>query len=220
MRQTADVPQPPRLDALHLDDLPPGDPADLTPHAALESASYDDLAVPALALRDGRLDTVRLARVVADEADLRGTRLADVALEQVSVPVVRAARGEWRDVHVNGRLGSVEAYEAEWRSVHLDGCKLSFVNLRGAELVDVQLTGCVIDELDLLGATVTRLRFTGCRVGQLTVQDATLRDVDLRGVELEVVDGLLGLRGATISEEQLTRLAPLLARQLGLSVEG
>lgn len=223
MRQTAGVPTPPRLDALRpdaLDDAAVGDPDDLAPRADLEATTYADLRLPALVLRDGRLDTVRLRRVAADEADLRGVRLHEVDLDQVSLPVVRAGRGEWRDVRVSGRLGSVEAYESQWRGVHVVGAKLSYLNLRGAELLDVVFTDCVIDELDLMGATVARLAFTGCRVTHLNVQDARLRDVDLRGAELEIVDGLAGLRGATVSDDQLSRLAPLLAAHLGLDVEG
>lgn len=214
------MPQPPRLDPLRLDDLTAGDPDDLTPRADLEATAYGDLRLPALALRDARLDSVRLDRVAADETDLRGARLSEVELDQVSLPVVRAARGEWRDVRVSGRLGSVEAYESQWRGVHFVGCKLSYLNLRGAELVDVAFTDCVVDELDLMGATATRVAFAGCRVTHLTVQDATLREVDLRGADLEVVDGLAGLRGATVSDDQLTRLAPLLASYLGINVEG
>jgi uncharacterized protein YjbI with pentapeptide repeats len=214
------VPKPPRIDPLRLDDLADGDPDDLSPRADLEATAYADLALPALALRDARLDAVRLSQVAADEADLRGVRLSEVDLDQVSLPVVRAARGDWRDVRVSGRLGSVEAYETQWRGVRFVGCKLSYLNLRGAELLDVGFTDCVIDELDLMGATATRIAFTGCRVTHLSVQDATLTDVDLRGADLEVVDGLAGLRGATVSDDQLTRLAPLLAAHLGIMVDG
>ena len=51
----------------------------------------------------------------------------------------------------------MEAYESELRSVHFVGCKLSFVNLRGAELLDVAFTDCVIEELDLGQSKVRRV---------------------------------------------------------------
>jgi uncharacterized protein YjbI with pentapeptide repeats len=103
--------------------------------------------------------------------------------------------------------------------VHLVGCKLSFVNLRGAELVDVDLTDCIVEELDLVNVVARRVRLSGTRVGQLNVQHGELHDVDLRGATFESIDGLLSLRGSTISPEQLTLLAPLLADQVGLTVE-
>ncbi|MEI3846802.1 MULTISPECIES: hypothetical protein [unclassified Microbacterium] len=45
------------------------------------------------------------------------------------------------------------------------------------------------------------------------------RDVDLRGADLGQVVGMAGLRGATISPEQLQLMAPGLADLAGLVVE-
>jgi uncharacterized protein YjbI with pentapeptide repeats len=211
--------QAPQIDPLRLNGLAPGDPAELTRNADVESVLYKDLILPALVLAGAKLDGVHFAGLVADETDLKGARLSEVHLDQANLPVVRAARSQWRDVQVTGRLGSVEAYEAQWRSVHFVGCKLSFVNLRGAELIDVAFTDCIIDELDLGGAAANRVRLSQTRVSHLNVRQAKLRDVDLRGATLEVIEGLTDLRGATISSLQLTLLAPLFADELGLNVE-
>ncbi|WP_028644243.1 pentapeptide repeat-containing protein [Nocardioides sp. URHA0020] len=219
-RSTTPQTKAPVVARLRLGDLSDGDPvADLVRSADLESVRYTDVLVERLELGGARLDGVRLTRVTADEADLKGARLTEVDLDQVSVPVVRAARGQWRDVQVSGRLGSVEAYESQWRSVHFVGCKLSYLNLRGAELLDVLFTDCVIEELDLVGAAATRVALVDTRVASLDVQGARLGDVDLRRATFDAVDGLVGLRGATLSSDQLTRLAPLLAAELGLRIE-
>lgn len=211
----------PMIDSPHLTGLTDGDPdTDLAKSAHLESRRYDDVNRPHLVLSGARLDEVQLRRITADEVDLRNARLRDVALEQVGFPVVRASGGQWRDVEISGRLGSFEAYESEWRSVHFIGCKISYVNLRGAELHDVQFTDCVLEELDLAGAVANRVSFDSTRIGGLDVHGATLRDVDLRGATLESVDGLADLRGATLSPAQLAELAPLLAAHLGLKIEG
>ena len=209
----------PQIEPLRLSGLAAGDPAELVRNADLESVRFTDLILAELVLPGAKLDGVHFAGLVADETDLKGARLSEVHLEQANLPVVRAARSQWRDVQVTGRLGSVEAYEAQWRSVHLVGCKLSFVNLRGAELIDVAFTDCIIDELDVAGAAATRVRLSQTRVSHLNVRQAKLRDVDLRGATLEVIEGLTDLRGATISPLQLTLLAPLLADELGLCVE-
>jgi uncharacterized protein YjbI with pentapeptide repeats len=209
----------PQISPLRLGTLTDGDPADLTMNADLESVRYTDVTTSGLVLSGAKLDGVHFEGLVADETDLKGARLSEVQLDQANLPVVRATRSQWRDVQVTGRLGSLEAYEAQWRSVHFVGCKLSFVNLRGAELVDVAFTDCVIDELDLGGAALSRVRLSGTRVNHLNVRQAKLRDVDLRGATLEVIEGLTDLRGATVSSLQLTLLAPLLADELGLNVE-
>lgn len=211
--------QEPQIDEFPLGPLVDGNVDDLSPDADLESVRYADLTLPRLDLADALIETSQLVDVTADECDLTGARLSEVELERVLLPVVHATRSQWRDVRVRGRLGSIEAYDAQWRSVHFVGCKLSYVNLRGAELVDVAFTDCTIEELDLVNARLRRVAFGGTRVEHLNVQHSTLHDVDLRGARLAAIDGILDLRGSVISHEQLMLLAPLLADSLGLVVE-
>lgn len=209
----------PQIAALDLGQLVDGDPAELRTKAYVEAARFADLVLPHLDLAGAELVAVQFRGVSADETDLRGARLSEVELDQIDLPVVRAARSQWRDVRVTGRIGSLEAYETDLRSVHFVGCKLSFVNLRGAELMDVAFTDCVIEELDLVQAKARRVRFSGTRIGQLDVQHGALHDVDLRGAELQGVTGVAHLRGATFSPHQLDRLAPLLAQEIGIKIE-
>jgi len=216
---TATATKPPQIDPLHLGPLVDGDPADLRGSAQLESVRYADLVLSHLSLPGAEVVAAEFAGLSADEADLKGARLSEVRLDRVDVPVVRAARSRWRDVRVTGRVGSLEAYESELRSVHFVGCKLSFVNLRGAELLDVAFTDCVIEELDLVQSKVRRVRIEGSRIAQLDVQHSELHDFDLRGAELDSISGLTQLRGTTVTPTQLTLLAPLLATELGIRVE-
>jgi uncharacterized protein YjbI with pentapeptide repeats len=209
----------PRIDAWRFVPLAEGDTAELTADADLGSVRYADLTLPRLDLADALVESAQFAGLTADETDLTGARLSEVELERILLPVVHATRSQWRDVHVTGRLGSIEAYDAQWRSVHFVGCKLSYLNLRGAELVDVAFTDCTIEELDLVNGRLRRVAFPGTRVEHLNVQHSELRDVDLRGAQLSAIDGIMDLRGAVISPEQLTLLAPVLADALGLTVE-
>ncbi|MCW2852338.1 MAG: hypothetical protein JWM84_2002 [Nocardioides sp.] len=210
----------PHLDAVQHGALTPGAPDLLVANADLEGLAFADLDLSLLSLGGASLDGCALTGVVAGEADWRSTRLRETTFERLNVPVMRAPRGVWRDVVLTGaRLGSVEAYETSWQSVHFVGCKLSFVNLRGAELLDVAFTDCVIEELDLVSTSARRVALPGTRVGRLNLQQARLEHVDLRGCDLEEIDGLDGLRGVTISPAQLDLLAPLLAREKGLKVE-
>lgn len=209
----------PQIDPLHLGELEAGDVEDLSARADLDGVGFVDVTTAELTVRDGVLAEVRFDGLSAEVADLGGARFAEVELARVHLPVVRAARSQWRDVRINGRIGGFEAYDTEWRSVRFNGCKIDYLNLRGAELLDVELTDCVIGELDLLEATARRVRFERTRVAELNLQRAELHDVDLRGAELAVVDGVLDLGGATVTPDQLTLLAPLLAQRLGIQVE-
>jgi uncharacterized protein YjbI with pentapeptide repeats len=209
----------PKIDDLVFGRLSDGDPAELTKNADLESVLYADLALPRLELAGAVIASCRFVGLAAEEIDLSGARVSEIELERVNLPVVRAARSEWRGVTIGGRLGSLEAYDSRWRSAHFSGCKLSFVNFRGAELIDVAFTDCLIEELDLLDAAVHRVSLTGTRVAHLNVQHSDLHDFDLRAATLESIDGLMSLRGTTITPAQLSLLAPLLADEMGLRVE-
>jgi uncharacterized protein YjbI with pentapeptide repeats len=210
----------PSIDTIGHTQLLPGTPDQLVADADLHGLSFSDLDTALLALGGATVDGCSFAGVTAREADWRSTRLRETTFERLDVPVMRAPRGVWRDVHISGtRLGSVEAYETSWQSVHFVGCKLSFLNLRGAELLDVAFTDCVIEELDLLQTSARRVSLRGTRVSRLNLHLGKFEHVDLRGADFEEIHGLDGLRGVTISPAQLDLLAPLLAREKGIKVE-
>jgi len=210
-RQTTKAPQIP---ALTFGELSTGDPEALVGNVDVDTARFPALSVEELSIPGGRLEGCQFDGVSARTADVSGTRLIDVALDQVDVTVLRASRTQWSGVTVSGRVGSVDAYDSEWQSVHFVGCKLSYLNLRGTKLIDVAFTDCVIDELDLLGIVARRVSIEGSRVAATNIRDAELRDVDLRGGHLGTIDGIASLRGASITNDQLMDLAPQLASEL------
>ena len=80
-------------------------------------------------------------------------------------------------------------------------------------------TDCTIDELDLGEVKADRVSFAGTRIGTIDLTRAELKNVDLRAVELRRIVGLPGLKGATLTSEQVAELAALFADQLGIAVE-
>jgi len=210
----------PHLSPLTLGHLEPGGTGDLLSGDDVEALEIEGVTVESLDLSGVTIRESRVVALAAGEAELRSARLLETRIERPNIPVLRGARGSWHDVVLEGgRLGASELYDSSWRSVHVVGCKLGYVNLRGAHLRDVLFTDCTIDELDLVQAKLDRVAFADTTVGRLDVRDATLTDVDLRGAELDGIDGVASLRGATIDGHQLVRLAPLLAREIGLRVE-
>ena len=188
---------------------------------------FDGVAYSGVAREDWTLavgDTVEACRFDGLELDswtLRGAHLLESVVVGANVPAVSGARSGWRDVEVrDSRFGSIEVYDASWRGIRFTRCKLGYVNLRAAELLDVAFVDCTIDEIDLMDASARRLAFDGSRVATLNTAGSRLTDVDLRGAELGQVVGLEGLRGATISVEQLQLMAPSLAALAGITVEG
>ncbi|MBT0772241.1 pentapeptide repeat-containing protein [Kineosporia sp. J2-2] len=212
--------QGPRIGEIRLPGLESGDPADLTREARIDGLAFEGVECGQLDLTGSVVMECSLTDVGADEADLRSAKLRDSLLTRVRFPSLRAGRGDWRDVRVEGaRIGSAEMYDIGWNSVHFVDCKLTYLNLRGATLRDVAFTRCSIEELDLAGASAQNVAFSGSTVQSLDVQRAELGAFDLRGAELHRLTGLDRLGGTVVSSAQLYQLAPLLAAGLGMTVD-
>ena len=217
---SAPSPRPPVLKAPELSRLRNGEADELAAGEMVE-----DLQLAGADLSDTDLSAIsllgcRLSEVFTNDTDLSAARLVDCRLERLSSTYLHSPRSTWRAVELTGsRIGAWEIYDADLESVLIEDCRLGFANLAGTTLRDVLIRSTRIDELDLSGIEAERVRFEDCRVGTLRLRGGSLSDVDLRGLEMRVVSGVSSLAGATISGEQLTELAPLLAQHLGLRVE-
>ena len=181
-----------------------------------EREAFDALDLAGITLQECVLDGVSL-----NDTDLRGARFMECTFTDLFAPVFRAPRTSWRETSLRGtRWGSAELYDSRLDAVHLEGGKLDYVNLRSAQLTDVLVSGCIIGELDLTGVRATRVAFQDCTIGTLTLDGARLKDTDLRSSTFRGLNGLDGLRGATVDDYQLQLLAPFLADSMGLRVEG
>ncbi len=189
----------------------------------LEAAeTYDGDRFTGTVTGDG--GAVALLECEFDGADLSGLRLdrarfTHCRLLEVRATALRLVDASLLDTDLDGcRIGALDASGAELRRVRWSGGKVDYANLRSANLREVTFTGCEFGELDLLGARARRVRVVDCRIGRLTVTAAELDDVDLTGAELSAIDGLGSLAGATVSSEQVRRLAVPFAEHLGLRI--
>ncbi|MEU3950220.1 pentapeptide repeat-containing protein [Streptomyces sp. NPDC029526] len=164
------------------------------------------------ALRGCALDGTRLPRARVLDSVLAGVRGVGTDLAEAAL----------RDVELtDARLGGTQLHGAQLERVHVRGGKIDFLNLRGARLRDVVFEGCVLVEPDFGGARLERVAFVDCALKEADFTGATLTDVDLRGaVPLEIARGVDRLAGAVISTGQLLDLAPVLAAEAGIRVEG
>jgi uncharacterized protein YjbI with pentapeptide repeats len=170
---------------------------------------------------DSRFLECRLDRCALDGVSLRRARFVDCLVSEVHGASVDLADSVWRDCHISGgRLGAIGLAGASWTGVRVRGSKLGFLDFAGAVLDDVVFEKCEIGAVDARSARMTGVSFVECVLDELNVAGATLSAVDLSGARLRSLVGVESLRGAIVSREQLTDLAPLLATQLGLEVRG
>lgn len=184
-----------------------------------DGLEFDGLDLTGQDARGARFLDCAVHHCVLDGVRLGGAHVVDSSFADVRADVLDAPDAQWRDVTLTDcRLGGVRAYSGELLRVTVTGGKIDYLNLRGARVRELRLVGATIDDLDLAGATVRGLTVSESRVRRLDVTGAKLTDVDLREADMSEIDGLPGLAGATISEEQLMALAPTLAAQLGILV--
>jgi uncharacterized protein YjbI with pentapeptide repeats len=213
------APRAPGLRALHLPELDEAERADVGPGQGLSA-----LLVTAAAAADRSLAGARCSEVLVrgggfGDIDCRAARFLETRFEAVSADRLLASGSTWRASELQQcRFGALELDNAVLASVALAGGKCHSLNLAGAQLSDVLVDGCDIGECDLSSAVAQRVAFPEARIGTLTVTGARLQDVDLRGARIERVIGIGDLRGAVITDGQLSGLAPSLAEHLGIGV--
>ncbi len=209
--------RPPLDPDLRLDDLEAARGDGLVARADLTGVRVSGVDLGDRDLTGIQLSEVALEDVRADGTVLRAAVLSEVTIERLDAPVLDAARSRWRTVVVSdSRVGSLAAFDIDLDVVRFERCRIGFANLRGATLTDVALVDCTVDELDVSGATITRLAMPGSSIRTLSVRDATLAHVDLSGAELDDVDDIASLRGATLASDQLFALRGSVAGALGI----
>lgn len=209
--------RPPLDPDLRLDNLETVDGDRLVARADLVGVRIAGVDLADRDLTGLQLSEVALEDVRADGAVLRAAVISEVTIKRLDAPVLDAARSRWRTVVVSdSRIGSLAAIEVDLDVVRFERCRIGFANLRGAALTDVALVDCTIDELDVSGATITRLAMPGSSIRTLSIRDATLAHADLSGTELDDVDDIASLRGATLASDQLFALRGRVAAALGI----
>jgi uncharacterized protein YjbI with pentapeptide repeats len=183
-------------------------------------ARFDALTFSDVAAGGSRFAESAFTSVTFDGGRMRRARLSGVWFGETRFVALDAAESSWTDVWFSGCvLAGVAAFAGVLRRVTFRGCKLDSVNFRECKFTDVLFEDCVLRDADFGGANLTRVRFGGSTLSDADFTKMTCTDVDLRGAKLGIRAGYDALRGTTIDTLQLVALAPLLAHQMGITVE-
>ncbi len=191
----------------------------LDPARDYDALDFVDLDLTAQNASDARFLDCRFDRCRLDDLTMRRARILGSLFSEVLGTSIDWSDSTWRDSRISGgRLGAAALADATWTGVRVRGIKLDYLNLAGASLDDVVFEACEIGALDARAANLESVWFVDCRVEELNITEATLSKVDLSGARLRTLVGVDSLRGASISQEQLVDLAPMLAAELGIKV--
>lgn len=211
-----------RRPEVRLPALEPYEGGGLAPDADYDGLDFREADLTGQNGAGARFLDCALTGCALDGTRLSRARLLDSRLTGVRGVGTNLAEATLRDVELtDARLGGTQLHGAALERVLIRGGKIDFLNLRATVLRDVVFEGCVLVEPDLGGARLERVEFVDCVLKGVDLGGATLTDVDLRGAAtLEIARGVDRLAGAVISTGQLLDLAPVLAAELGITVEG
>lgn len=181
------------------------------PAGGLESAGGlgDDfsagLSLDGVDLAGSRRTPLTLVDTVLRRCDLSAAVWQSVTLRQV----------ELLDCRARGLRLSVELAQ----DVYLSGCRLDQATIRIERVRGlVVFDGCVFSEA-VIGGDLSSAVFADCTFDDAEFAATAAAGCDLRSSRLGGARGLLTLRGARITVDQATAIAPRLATESGLTVE-
>lgn len=164
-------------------------------------------ALPALDLRDCRLENCRLTGVLAARPSLVETVLENCDLAGADLTGAVLRRVEFRRCRATGLLLARSLAQ----QVRLEECVCRYLNLCASDWKKAEFRGC-----DLSGASVQETRLAGVSFTECSLAGAELFRTPLAGIDL-TTDQLEGislsggeLRGAVVTSYQASELARLL----------
>lgn len=167
------------------------------------------------------IDASKVESAVATSMTLDRCDVADTSLVKFDGAGMRTYKSSFlRTTLTDSRLTGAEFAEAQFMDCTFHNVKLDEVGFRYASFKRVRFEDCVLRQADFSNAKLQHVVFTGCDLEGTTFGSASCTSVDITGEDLAATRGIIGLKGATISQIQLIQIAPLLAAELGFQIEG
>lgn len=215
MARSTESPVAPRVSPPDLPDrLEPATPrrsADLLA-ASLDLTASADLAYASLEQCTVRAD--------ADDVDLTGATILDVAMDGVRIASLKMRDAGIRRLRISGgRIGTLDLSGARIDELELRDLRIDYLNLGAARATDVEVSGCSIRTLDMPQSELTRVRFTAVSTDEVDPRGMRATDVDLRGLDALAFLDANSLRGTTLTGFQVQQLAPVIAVGLGIQIK-
>ncbi len=152
-----------------------------------------------------QFDKFEVNSVVVRKSDLSALRTYRAIIQKSLFHNVRASGADFAEAEIKDCI---------FRDVKLDGVGFKLSNLKR-----VRFENCILKGIDFYGSMFDNVTFTGCDLENAHFDKVKLQSVDFRGENITAIKGMVNLKGAIISSEQLYQIAPILAADIGLVVE-
>lgn len=210
--------------------LHPDIPTDLSDVEDITPLLYVDDKLRGLRIENVTVSNLRLKGLAIEESLIHKTDFSQTHIEKFETKDCRFkecdmtatsfANSSWHVAEVIGaRCSGIQLQTSKLKNVLFKGCKLELANFRFSTLENVIFEDCMINDLDFYSATLKNVAFSGSSIENISFAGARLKNVDLSDAQIMSVKNTTGLKGATISYEQLTFLAPYFAQELGMIIK-
>lgn len=174
--------------------------------AAVKNLLFEHTRISKGSFLNAEFDSAQFANVLVEDSDMSG----------LLTPTSTFQRAEFRSCRMTGW----QAGEALVEDTVFDGCKMDLVGFRFCKFKAVLFKNCLLKAADFQGSSFTDVSFEKCDLAGAEFRQCSVTSLDLRSSEVAEIRYVEGLKGATISPEQLMDLARQLAFVVGLKITG
>lgn len=119
---------------------------------------------------------------------------------------------------LRGRLTGAQFPESTFIDATFADCRADLASFRFAKLERVVFRDCRLEEADFYGAQLEDVLFERCDLRLASIGGAKTTRVELRGCNLEGLQGAEALRGVRIPWDDIVGNGPVFAAALGIEV--
>ena len=201
-------------------DLPPELEAVATlDREGLEAARLTDVTLAELEAPSVGIDACVLERVVLAGARMTGAHVRDTQLRDCDLANADLRDARLRRVEVHGgRLTGAVLSGADLGELLIEDCRADLATLAAAQLHNVRLASCDLRSTDWQEAQLRAVCFEDCDLSGADLSRGRFVDVELRGCRLDGIRGAQGLRGVTMSWDDVLGAAAVFAAACGVHV--
>lgn len=165
------------------------------------------------------IDDCIAQNTIATGAALKNFEVTDATFTRFEAAALRAYQTNFLRVEIrDSRLTGADFPEAVFKDCTFKNVKCDESGFRFARFERVRFENCVLSAADFAQATLSNVTFSGCELDGTNFAGAHCKQVGFESDNLSACKGIVGLKGATISSEQLVQIAPLLAAELGFNM--
>jgi uncharacterized protein YjbI with pentapeptide repeats len=204
----------------------------MAPRVATQLESWDEEAADDVEIDQTQIadtDFSDVTRLIATGSTFKQVLITGVNLDKCDCTDVEFGRLEaaglrtykarfQRVTFTDCRLTGADFAEAIFEDCVFKNVKLDEAGFRFAKFTRVRFEDCMLSATDFSSARFAQVMFTSCNLEGTNFDAAQCANTDISSEDITNVRGILGLKGATISPEQLVQIAPLLAAELGFQI--